>query len=397
MSDQKTVYLDYAASAPRRRESIAAEEAYELERWAGANPNSLHTLGREAARALDGARADIARCLGGRLRPSDVAFTSGGTESNNLAVYGLAEGARGRDRRRREVVLSAIEHDSVLDLVPSLRERGFEVKLARPDRDGVVTAETVASLVGPETALVSVMYANNETGIVQPVSQIAKVAHAAGATFHTDAVQAFCRIPLELGDVDAVSVAAHKIGGPVGVGVLAIRGRVPFRPQSFGGGQEAGRRPGTQDVRGALAFAAAARHCDERLADSRAMTQTIAQELYDVVCAEGTGIVPTTSARMGEARLPGIVSFMVPGLDSETLVLGLDAAGFEVSAGSACSSGSLDPSHVLSAMGIPRNDALGSLRVSFDERVNPDDVREFARVLVSLVGNHLGDARRRLR
>ena len=127
------------------------------------------------------------------------------------------------------------------------------------------------------------------------------------------------------------------------------------------------------------------------------MTQTIAQELYDVVCAEGTGIVPTTSARMGEARLPGIVSFMVPGLDSETLVLGLDAAGFEVSAGSACSSGSLDPSHVLSAMGIPRNDALGSLRVSFDERVNPDDVREFARVLVSLVGNHLGDARRRLR
>ena len=177
MSNQKIAYLDYAASAPRRPQSLAAEAAYEDQRWAGANPNSLHTLGREAARALDGARADIALCLGGGLRPSDVAFTSGGTESNNLAVFGLAEGARGRDGRRRSVVISAIEHDSVLDLVPSLRDRGFDVAIARPDRDGVVSAATISSLVGRETALVSVMYANNETGVIQPIPEIARVAH----------------------------------------------------------------------------------------------------------------------------------------------------------------------------------------------------------------------------
>jgi len=233
VSDHKTVYLDYAASAPRRPHSLAAETAYEGQRWAGANPNSLHTLGREAARALDGARADIARCLGGRLRPSDVAFTSGGTESNNLAVLGLAEGGRGRDGRRRSVVISAIEHDSVLDLVPSLHDRGFDVVIAGPGRDGVVSAATVASLVGRETALVSVMYANNETGVIQPIPEIAQAAHAAGAIFHTDAVQAFGRIPMDLSEVDAASVAAHKIGGPVGVGALAMRGRVPFRPQGL--------------------------------------------------------------------------------------------------------------------------------------------------------------------
>lgn len=397
MSNQKIAYLDYAASAPRRPQSLAAEAAYEGRRWAGANPNSLHTLGREAARALDDARADIALCLGGGLRPSDVAFTSGGTESNNLAVLGLAEGARGRDGRRRGVVISAIEHDSVLDLVPPLRDRGFDVAIARPGRDGVVSAATVSSLVGRETALVSVMYANNETGVIQPIPEIAQVAHAAGATFHTDAVQALGRIPLQLSEVDAVSVAAHKIGGPVGVGALAIRGRVPFRPQGFGGGQEAGRRPGTQDVRSALAFAAAARYCDEHLIEARSATSHVAQGLYDVLCAEGTGIIPSTSACVDDGHLPGIVSVLVPGLDSETLVLGLDEAGYEVSAGSACSSGSLEPSHVLSAMGIPRNDALGSLRISFDERVSVDDVRALSHVLVSLVEDHLGRARRRMR
>lgn len=397
MSNQKIAYLDYAASAPRRPQSLAAETAYEGQRWAGANPNSLHTLGREAARALDGARADIALCLGGGLRPSDIAFTSGGTESNNLAVFGLAEGARGRDGRRRSVVISAIEHDSVLDLVPSLRNRGFDVAIARPDRDGVVSAAAISSLVGRDTALVSVMYANNETGVIQPVPEIAQAAHTVGAIFHTDAVQALGRIPLQLSEVDAVSVAAHKIGGPVGVGALAVRGRVPFRPQSFGGGQESGRRPGTQDVRAALAFAAAARYCDEHLTEARAATSLVAQELYDVLCVEGTGIIPSTSACVDDRRLPGIVSVMVPGLDSETLVLGLDEAGYEVSAGSACSSGSLEPSHVLSAMGIPRNDALGSLRISFDERVSVDDVRALSRVLVSLVEDHLGNARRRMR
>ena len=230
MQTRKTVYLDHAASSPLRQQARDALLAYEEAPYAGANPNSLHTMGRQAARALDGARAELARCLGGRIRPADVTFTSGGTESNNLAVLGMAEGARSRDRRRTCVVLSAIEHDSILDLVPMLHDRGFEVRLAKCDRSGVVTPELLGEALDASCALVSVMSANNETGVVQPVGQLARAAHAAGVLFHTDAVQAFGRIPLDLADVDAVSIAAHKIGGPVGIGALAVRGRVPLRP-----------------------------------------------------------------------------------------------------------------------------------------------------------------------
>lgn len=386
-----TAYLDYAASAPLRPEALEAERAYDASPYAGANPNSLHTLGRAAARALDGARADLARCLGGGFRPSDVVLTSGGTESNNLAVVGMAEGARARDARRRTVVLSAIEHDSVLDLAPALRGRGFEVRLVAPDRAGVVRPEALGALLDDTCALVSVMYANNETGALQPVPALARAAHGAGALFHTDAVQAFGHVRLDLGDVDAASVAAHKLGGPVGVGALAVRGRVPVRPLTLGGGQERGLRAGTQDVRGALAFAAVARALCAGVDETSALVAARARELSATVCAEGTGIEPTLPE--GTGRLPGIVS-VTCGVDSETLVLALDQEGFEVSAASACSSGSLDASHVLLAMGIPRERALGSLRVSFDERVGPAALADFAQALIRIVADR-GRAGRR--
>ena len=388
----KTVYLDYAASAPRRDVVAQAELAYDQSCYAGANPNSLHSLGRQAARALDSARSDVARALGGRFRPADVTFTSGGTESNNLCVLGLTEAAHIAQGSRNRVILSAIEHDSVLDLAPVLRGRGYSVDLVRPARDGRVTSETLESLMGPDVALVSVMYANNETGVVQDVPELAKVAHKSGAVFHTDAIQAFGHVPLDLAEVDAVSLAAHKIGGPVGAGAVAVRGRVPIRPMLVGGGQELGRRAGTEDVRGALGFAAAARWCSENLQTSRSKTASMANLLYGLLCAEGTGIVPTTTATADDGKLPGIVSVMVPKLDSETMILELDRQGFEVSAGSACSSGSLDPSHVLSAMGIARNDALGSLRVSFDERIDEQDIRDFAEALLGIVEKHRGDS-----
>ena len=385
MPKAKTVYLDYAASAPMRDSAKRAEADYAESEYADANPNSLHTRGRLAARALDQARSDLARCLGGRFRPSEVTFTSGGTESNNLALFGLAEGARERDRRRTRVVVSAIEHDSVLDVAPSLRSLGFDVTVVRPGRDGKVSPDALVAAVDDACALVSVMYANNETGVVQPVPELARVAHAAGAVFHTDAVQAFGRVPLDLTDVDAVSATAHKIGGPVGIGILAVRGRTALRPRQFGGGQELNRRPGTQDVRGALAFAAAAKECAANLPSNRADCSEKARRLYSALCAEGTGIKPSVDAAVGEDRLPGTVSLLIPALDSETLVLALDDAGFEVSAGSACSSGSLDPSHVLSAMGIARQEALGSLRVSFDERASAADLDDFAQTLLAIV------------
>ncbi|MCH4081116.1 MAG: cysteine desulfurase [Coriobacteriaceae bacterium] len=379
------VYLDYAASAPMVPEAKAAEAAYAEAPYAGANPNSLHTLGREAAMALEGARREIAKALGGGFRPGEIVFTSGGTESNNLALYGIAEGARARDRKRTRVVVSAIEHDSELDVVPALKDRGFAVTLVRPGRDGRIAPEELERAVGPDCALVSIMSANNETGVIQPVAELAEIAHKAGALMHTDAVQAFGRIPLAIDTCDAVSIAAHKIGGPVGIGALALRMRCPFRPQNFGGGQEAGKRPGTQDVRGALAFAAAAKAQTDHLAERRSACAAKANRLFQKICAPGTGIQPTTTAQIDDTRLPGMVSIYVPGLDSETLILKLDQKGFEVSAGSACSSGSLDPSHVLSAMGIARNDALGALRISFDERVSDEDLDRFADALIGIV------------
>lgn len=379
------VYLDYAASAPMVPEAKAAEAAYAEAPYAGANPNSLHTLGREAAMALEGARRKIAKALGGGFRPGEIVFTSGGTESNNLALYGIAEGARARDRKRTRVVVSAIEHDSELDVVPALKDRGFAVTLVRPGRDGRIAPEELERAVGPDCALVSVMSANNETGVIQPVAELAKIAHKAGALMHTDAVQAFGRIPLAIDTCDAVSIAAHKIGGPVGIGALALRMRCPFRPQNFGGGQEAGKRPGTQDVRGALAFAAAAKAQTDHLAERRSACAAKANRLFQKICAPGTGIQPTTTAQIDDTRLPGMVSIYVSGLDSETLILKLDQKGFEVSAGSACSSGSLDPSHVLSAMGIARNDALGALRISFDERISDEDLDRFADALIGIV------------
>lgn len=379
------VYLDYAASAPMVPEAKAAEAAYAEAPYAGANPNSLHTLGREAAMALEGARREIAKALGGGFRPGEIVFTSGGTESNNLALYGIAEGARARDRKRTRVVVSAIEHDSELDVVPALKDRGFAVTLVRPGRDGRIAPEELERAVGPDCALVSVMSANNETGVIQPVAELAKIAHKAGALMHTDAVQAFGRIPLAIETCDAVSIAAHKIGGPVGIGALALRMRCPFRPQNFGGGQETGKRPGTQDVRGALAFAAAAKAQTDRLAERRSACAAKANRLFQKICAPGTGIQPTTTAQIDDTRLPGMVSIYVPGFDSETLILKLDQKGFEVSAGSACSSGSLDPSHVLSAIGIARNDALGALRISFDERISDEDLDRFADALIGIV------------
>ena len=379
------VYLDYAASAPMVPEAKAAEAAYAEAPYAGANPNSLHTLGREAAMALEGARREIAKALGGGFRPGEIVFTSGGTESNNLALYGIAEGARARDRKRTRVIVSAIEHDSELDVVPALKYRGFAVTLVRPGRDGRIAPEELERAVGPDCALVSIMSANNETGVIQPVAELAEIAHKAGALMHTDAVQAFGRIPLAIDTCDAVSIAAHKIGGPVGIGALALRMRCPFRPQNFGGGQEAGKRPGTQDVRGALAFAAAAKAQTDHLAERRSACAAKANRLFQKICAPGTGIQPTTTAQIDDTRLPGMVSIYVPGLDSETLILKLDQKGFEVSAGSACSSGALDPSHVLSAMGIARNDALGALRISFDERVSDEDLDRFADALIGIV------------
>ena len=379
------MYLDYAASAPMREEALLAERAYEASSYAGANPNSLHSAGREAARALDGARRDIARCLGGGFRPMDIVFTSGGTENNNLALVGMAMGARDKDRKRTRVVLSAIEHDSGLDVAPTLRNLGFVVDVVNPTTEGVVAVDAIQGKMGSDVALVSTMAANNETGVIQPIAAISRIAHQAGALFYADAAQGFGKVPLDVQGCDAVGIVGHKIGGPVGIAALAVRTRCPIRPQTHGGGQERGIRPGTQDVRGALALAAAARASCSGMSKKRQEVARRAEALYRLVCVEGSGVVATVSPVVDHTRLPGLVSLLVEGVDSESLVLRLDERGFEVSAASACASGSASISHVLAAMGVSGSLAAGSLRVSFDERVSADDLDRFGRALLDVV------------
>lgn len=374
-----------------RAEALLAQREYDDSELAGVNPNSLHSLGRKAAARLEVARREIARSFGARVRPSEIVLTNGGTEANQLALLGLAEGARQRDRKRDRkrdrVIVSAIEHDSILDNLPLLRAAGFTVDLVQPCRMGYIEPAALSDLLGDDVALVSIMVANNETGVVQPIRELAAAAHAAGALFHTDAIQGYLHIPLDVTKlgVDAMTVAAHKIGGPVASGALYLKNRTPLRPRIFGGGQEAGRRAGTQDLRTQLAFAAAASALLPNVAKERATLQALSDKLYATLTAH-----PRIHATMGDYaqadRLPGMVSIYIDGMDSEELIIKLDAAGFEVSAGSACSSGSMDPSHVLSAMGIGREQALGALRISFDDRVNPGDLDEFAQTLLSIVG-----------
>lgn len=387
MSTQRYVNLDYAASTPMRPEAMQAQADYDASRLAGVNPNSLHSLGRQAAIWLEECRRAVAASLGTRVRASEIVFTGGGTEANVLALLGIAQAVRERDRGRSRVIVSAIEHDSILDNLPLLRADGFTVDVIKPDSTGRIDPSSLERLISSDVALVSVMLANNETGVVQPIADLARIAHGAGARMHSDAIQGWLHIPFDVSalGVDALSLAGHKVGGPVGIGALYLKSRTPIRARSFGGGQEGGLRPGTQDLRAIVALAAAASALRPLVAHHREQVGSLANGLYTRLCAH-----PRIHATMGDwasvERLPGIVSIYVDGIDSEELILQLDGRGYEVSAGSACSSASLDASHVLRAMGIPREKALGSLRISFDDRVEPDSLERFAQALFEVVG-----------
>lgn len=387
MSTQRYVNLDYAASTPMRPEAVQAQADYDASRLAGVNPNSLHSLGRQAAIWLEECRRAVAASLGTRVRASEIVFTGGGTEANVLALLGIAQAVRERDRGRSRVIVSAIEHDSILDNLPLLRADGFTVDVIKPDSTGRIDPSSLERLISSDVALVSVMLANNETGVVQPIADLARIAHGTGARMHSDAIQGWLHIPFDVSalGVDALSLAGHKVGGPVGIGALYLKSRTPIRARSFGGGQEGGLRPGTQDLRAIVALAAAASALRPLVAHHREQVGSLANGLYTRLCAH-----PRIHATMGDwasvERLPGIVSIYVDGIDSEELILQLDGRGYEVSAGSACSSASLDASHVLRAMGIPREKALGSLRISFDDRVEPDSLERFAQALFEVVG-----------
>ncbi|MCE0458024.1 cysteine desulfurase family protein [Curtobacterium flaccumfaciens] len=359
-------YLDRAATTPVRREVLEAMWPY-LTGVFG-NPSSTHGVGDEAARGLTAARAAVAGVLG--CRPAEVVFTTGGTEGANTAIKGIAIAAP----RGRHVVTSAIEHEAVLESCAYLaRFHDFDVTVLPVGPDGRVDPAALRAALRADTTLVSIAHADNEIGTVQDVPALAAVAHEVGARFHTDAVQSAPWLPIGLGalGVDALSLSGHKLGAPKGTGVLAVRSGVPLEPLLHGGGQERGRRSGTEDVAGAVAVATALGLAAETVRSGEGTATTVRDAVLDGVLAAVPGAFVTGSR---EHRLPGHASFCFPGVNGETVLLELEQRDVVSSSGSACAAGSTEASHVLTALGIPEDVARTALRLTFDGALTSDDV-----------------------
>lgn len=382
------VYLDYAATTPLIEPSVEAMRPF-MEAGVDApatfaNANSLHTPGREAYKMLEGARKDIAQALGAR-RPDEITFTSGATEADNAAVMGLAWAEVARRRRAGSgeftphIITSAIEHDAVLNAARAMEHEGFAVTYLEPNRDGFIEVRMVEDALRDETVLVSIQMANSEIGSIQPVRQLCACAHGRGALFHTDATQALAKIEVDLQklDVDAASFSAHKIGGPKGIGALYLKAKTPFRPLIYGGNQEGGRRSGTQNVGAVCGFASACVDGCMRQEAEHARLMELRDKLYGAL-ASFAPITPSVEVEPNSFDyLPNIVNVCVDGIESQTLILRFDALGFGVSGGSACSSNSLAPSHVLTSLGISADQAQCALRVSLGRYTTPEDINAF--------------------
>jgi cysteine desulfurase len=373
------VYLDHAATTPMRPEAIAAmtEELAQL-----GNPSSLHAAGRRARRVVEESREQLAEVFG--ARPSEIVFTSGGTEADNLAVKGLYW-ARQQGSRRR-VLTTSVEHHAVLDSVHWLAEaQGAEAVWLGVDLDGAVRPEALRAAIEQardQVAMISVMWANNEVGAVNPVSELAAVAHEHGIPFHTDAVQAAAQLPVDFAasGADALTVTGHKLGGPVGIGALILGRGVDPVPVLHGGGQERDIRSGTLDTPAIRAFAVAAAAC----ARSRVAEAERLAELRDDLVGQVLAIVPDAVLNgppSGPGRLPGNAHFSFPGCEGDALLMLLDANGIACSTGSACTAGVAEPSHVLLAMGADAPRARGSLRFSLGHTSTPRDVEALTRVI----------------
>ncbi len=385
------VYLDYAASAPFCEEALLAMRPHlqtgNPSVLSGMNPNSLSRPGRDAFRELEKARKDVMASIGAR-RPDEIIFTSGATEADNAALFGLAyaqnkpnpaQAIIQKTAKRPRIITSAIEHDAVLKASKRLSQDGFEVTYLMPDRDGFIDVSSLENEIDDDVCVVSVQLANSETGAIQPIKQLAELAHKHGAMFHTDATQALGKIHVcvqELG-VDAASFSSHKVGGPAGVGALYLKANTNFRSMILGGGQESGRRSGTQNVCGAVGFAAACKATCCMQETEHARLIKLRDELYSGLSAFES-IEATCEVEEGSFDyLPNIVNVMFSGIESQTLVLRFDKLGFAVSGASACASHSLDPSHVLTSMGITPDKAQCELRVSFGRYTTKDDIDKF--------------------
>ena len=353
------VYADNAATTKMSRASIEAMNDAVENCWG--NPSSLHSIGQHAAETLQKAREDIAEVLG--CSPKEIYFTSGGSEADNQAIISAAR--IGERKGKKHIVSTAFEHHAVLHTLKKLEKEGFEIDLLDVKNNANITPEQVKNAIRDDTCLVTVMYANNEVGSILPIAEIGKICREKGVIFHTDAVQAAGHLHINVADecIDMLSLSAHKFHGPKGVGVLYARKGIPLTVLIEGGAQERGKRAGTENLPAIIGMAAALKEADENLDANAAKMTKLRDKLID-----GLSKIPHSALNgTRENRLPGNVNFLFEGIEGESLLLLLDDRGICASSGSACTSGSLDPSHVLLAIGRPHEIAHGSLRLSLSE------------------------------
>ncbi len=374
----RRVYLDHSATTPLDPSVLEAMTPYMS--FAFGNPNSLHLWGREAREAVERARSQVAALVG--ASPEEIVFTGGGSESDNLAIKGVAWRLKGRGRH---LITSSVEHHAVLDAFRWLQGQGFEVTYLSVDRYGMVSSEELRRSIRDDTILVSVMFANNEVGTIQPIEELGAICRERGVLFHTDAIQAVGHLPVDVSKlpVDLMTISAHKMYGPKGVGALYVRRGVKLEPLVHGGGQERGLRSGTENVAGIVGFGAAASLALRRLESG---DEERVKALRDRLVRGVLSSVPEVELTGHPTRrLPFHASFCVSHVEGEAMILRLDALGIGVSSGSACTSGSLEPSHVLLAMGIDHKTAHGSLRVTLGKDNVEEDVDYFVESLRRVV------------
>ena len=373
--------MDHAATTQPDPRVIAAMLPYLTSAWG--NPSGVYAEAREARKGLDGARGAVAGVLG--AKPNEIVFTSCGSESDNLALRGVAMASR---HRGDHIITTAIEHHAVLRECEALESEGFRVTYLPVDREGFVDFEALRAALDERTILVSVMYANNEVGTIEPIAEIARIVKERDPhiAVHTDAVQAAGALELDVGElgVDLLSIAAHKFYGPRGVAALYVRGRTPFAPQTLGGSQERDRRAGTENVAGIAGLATALRLAHDELAARNAHVARLRDRLLDEVPRHVPGTM-ITGPLDRTRRLPNNASFAFANVEGESVLLQLDLQGFAASSGSACTTGSLEPSHVLASMGVPETHLRGSLRLTLGTGNTMSDVDELLTVLPSAV------------
>ena len=371
------IYLDNAATTAVSPEVLREMEPCWTECWG--NPSSIHGTGREARRALDLARKRTAAAIG--AQPQEIYFTSGGSESDNWALQGAAAARRDRGRH---IITTAVEHHAVLHTCRALEAQGYEVTYLPVDRLGRVSPESVEAALREDTILISVMTANNEIGTIQPVREIGEIAHRHGVLFHTDAVQAIGAVKVDVNEMNAdmLSLSAHKFHGPKGVGALYVRRGTKLAPLIHGGAQERGLRAGTENVPGIVGLGKAIEMASENIPERSARIAALRDRLIRGVL---TRIPDAVLNGDPENRLPGNASFTFPGVDGEALLLRLDLMGIACSGGSACTSGSTEPSHVLAAIGQPPELSRGSLRMTLSDTNTEAEIDETLAVLPGLV------------